>query len=364
MINYKNEHLAYRILNKEKIFKLKKQKTLSKNLDELLKLFSKLNSPLIKDLKIQTVLNLKWVFDYLNRYLLNPDKLNESIDYHKNLIRIYHDLANDNWLHNQKKINLKKDIWTNTRKSFNFMWPKTTKNNNFDLSLKMVIPRVKQICQEMPKNFLKDSKILDSGCGPARYINEFLKYNPKQIIGIDSGQEIIKSNQKRFKNNKKITFKKMRFEKLNFEDNTFDYVNSAGVIHHSKADIGKTIKEHARVLKKEGYFFVFIVGKGGLQLKLWEFVRRLLNNENISEVYNYLNGKVSPLRIQGILDHSFGEYQETDRKQFEKILKQNFKFVKRIKGIEGVDCTPELYKSDKFFKERFGTGDLRYICKK
>ena len=359
-----HEHSAYRILKKEKIFKSKKQKNLSKNLDELLELFSKLNSPLIKDLKIHTVLNLKWVFDYLNRYLVNPNKLNESIDYHKNLIRIYHDLAKDNWIYNQKKINSNKDIWKNTRKSFNFMWPRTTKNKNFNLSLKMVIPRVKQICQEMPKNFLKNSKILDSGCGPARYVNEFLKHNPKQIIGIDEGIDIIKSNKLRFKYNKKVTFKKMRFENLKFEDNTFDYVNSAGVIHHSKNTISKTIKEHSRILKKGGYFFVYIAGNGGLQMKLWKFVRRLLNNENINDVYNYLNEKISPLRLQGILDHSFSEYQETDRNHFERILKQNFKVIKRIKGIAGTDCTPELYKSDKFFKERFGDGDLRYICKK
>jgi len=30
----------------------------------------------------------------------------------------------------------------------------------------------------------------------------------------------------------------------------------------------------------------------------------------------------------------------------------------------GADLTPEIYKRDKFYKKRFGEGDLRYICKK
>lgn len=358
------EHLAYRILKNDKIYNKKSTNSISKNLDELLDLFKKINSPLIKDLKIFVVLNLKWEFDYINRYLLDPSILNNSVNYYKRIIEIYTNLSKDNWIYNRKKINSGEDIWINTRKSFNFMWPKTTKSKYFNLSLKMVAPRVKQIATALPKNYLKDSVVLDSGCGPARYIKEFLKYNPKKVIGIDSGKKIIIENQKRFKKQKNTHFSFGRFEMLDFQNETFDFVNSAGVIHHAKADIAKTIKEHARVLKKGGYFFVFIVGKGGLQLKIWEFVRRLLNNENINDVYSFLNNKISPLRIQGILDHSFGEYQETERSYFEKVLKKNFRLIKRIKGVEGADCTPELYKKDKFFKQRFGTGDLRYLCRK
>lgn len=94
------------------------------------------------------------------------------------------------------------------------------------------------------------------------------------------------------------------------------------------------------------------------------YSNKLVNDEDIKKIYNFLDNKISPLRLQGILDHSFGEYQQTDRKAFETILKKNFRVIKRIKGIKGADCTPELYKDDNFFKKRFGTGDLRYLCKK
>ena len=46
------------------------------------------------------------------------------------------------------------------------------------------------------------------------------------------------------------------------------------------------------------------------------------------------------------------------------MLKRYFKSFRRVKGVLGADCTPEIYKKDKYFRKRFGDGDLRYICKK
>ena len=155
-----------------------------------------------------------------------------------------------------------------------------------------------------------------------------------------------------------------RILKLKFKSESFDLVVSSGVLHHSKNPIEKSIKEHARVIKKGGYFFVFIVGTNGTQLKMWEFCRNLLEDVDINYVFNYLSTKISPLRLQGFLDHSYGEYQETKRSDFEKMLKRYFRSFRRVKGVLGADCTPEIYKKDKYFKKRFGDGDLRYICKK
>ena len=48
----------------------------------------------------------------------------------------------------------------------------------------------------LPKNFLHNSTILDSGCGPGRYIKVMLKYNPSMIYGMDQGHDIINANKK------------------------------------------------------------------------------------------------------------------------------------------------------------------------
>lgn len=65
-----------------------------------------------------------------------------------------------------------------------------------------------------------------------------------------------------------------------------------------------------------------------------------------------------------MLDHCYGEYKQTDRILFEKMLKKNFSKLEKISGINGADVTRETFKNDKFFKTRFGSGNLRYLCKK
>ncbi len=64
------------------------------------------------------------------------------------------------------------------------------------------------------------------------------------------------------------------------------------------------------------------------------------------------------------MDHGFSSYFHTDRSDFEKLLKNNFKEIIRVPGVPGIDVTEELFQDDKYFNLRFGSGNLRYICRK
>jgi len=361
-VNKTEEYFAYRILKNDKIYK--KNISEKNKFEKLLKLLKPLNSEFFNDLKIWLVLLVKWEFDYLNRFLLNPNLLNVSLDNYIRLSKILINLSRNNWISNININRRKIDEWARTNKSFNFMWPRNTKGKIYNISKNIITPRVKQYVEMLPKNFLYNSTILDSGCGPGRYIKAMLKYNPSMIYGMDQGRDIINANKKKFSKNKKTKFVVGDVSRLNFKNNSFDLVVSSGVLHHSKNKIPASIKEHSRVLKKNGFMFVFIVGSSGMQLRMWEFCRNLLEDVDIKYVYNHLKNKISPLRLQGFLDHSYGEYQETTRLDFEKMLKKNFSKIYRVAGIPGADCTPEVYKNDKYFKSRFGDGDLRYLCRK
>jgi len=322
------------------------------------------NNKFFIELKINSVLKLKWYFDYLNNYLKNPKYIQRIIKDINIEILLYKNLYLSNWIKKENFKFKKNDKWRLTKKSFDFMWVKNTnKKSNFNLSKKIVEPRVKQILSMMPKNFIRNKNILDSGCGPGRYIDIIKSFNPKIIYGVDQGEKIINQNKARFKN-KNIFFKKNDFTKLPFKNNFFDFIISAGVLHHSKTSLDKLMKEHQLKLKKNGYMFVFIKSTGGLELKLWKFYRVIFNNIPIELTARYLENKINPLRLQGFLDHCYGEYKEVSRKKFELILKKYFKKISRVSGIPGLDVTPEVYKNDKYFKERFGDGDLRYLLKK
>ncbi len=358
-MNRLNEILAYKRINHKPI-----KKKINFNL--LYQLIKKLNDPIFIELKILMILTVHWHFDYLAKTYQNPKKLDKSLSYWFEIFSIFSNLSKHNWIIREKKKNTKIDIWKQTRKSFNYMWPKTTEKSNYDASAVMAELRVNQIMKKILKsNYKMENKvILDSGCGPGRYIEKMLKFKPKQIIGIDSGFEIIKKNKKKFKNLKNIKFIKANINKLPIKNKKIDILISAGVLHHVGHTIESLVKDHARVIKDGGHFFVFIVGKGGQELDLWKFCRKVMRNIDIKEVFLRLKNNISPLRIQGILDHSYGEYIETSRIKFEKILIKYFRKIEKIDGIYGADVTVKTFKKDRYFKKRFGTGNLRYLCVK
>jgi ubiquinone/menaquinone biosynthesis C-methylase UbiE len=361
--NFKRrEFLAYEFLNVDKVIFKKNVK-----LEEFSKLLNKLpNNEFFVEMKINIVLNIMWHFDYLNNYLEDPKKLQSTIDQLYYCASIYKNFNRSNWIKNHGMGKKSINRWDKTRHAFNYMWTRTTQKNDYNKSKKMVEPRVKQIVAMLPggPKWLKNKQILDSGCGPGRYIDCIKKYKPKSIHGLDNGADIIKKNKLKFKKNKNISFSTNNFKKLKFKDNSFDFIFSVGVLHHCEVPIRKLMTETHRVLKKNGMFFVFIQSSGGLQLKLWKFFRNIMNNIDISYVESFLKNKINPLRIQGLLDHSYGELQPITRKDFEKYLKTKFKTIKRVPGIPGADVTPEIYKNDKYYKYRFGDGNLRYLLTK
>ena len=99
--NKYEEYFAYRILDNEKIIKkILTKDNYNKLFDKLLFLLKPLQSPFFDDLKIWIVLQIKWEFDYLSRYLSNPLHLNKSIRKYIEIVEIYINLAKNNWIEN------------------------------------------------------------------------------------------------------------------------------------------------------------------------------------------------------------------------------------------------------------------------
>ena len=369
MINL-NEILAYKEQNSNLDYKnsknIKKRNT-SYCFNYLSNLLQKNQSPLFSELKIIIVLTVKWHFDYLAKTRNDPDQIKNSIIYWIETASIFGDFAKKGWIKSySSKKQRKNDIWKVTKKAFNFMWPKNTNDEKFYASKILAELRIKQVVNMISKEkkYFANKVILDSGCGPGRYMDVMLKYSPEQIIGIDSGKSIITENKKKFKKSKNVKFVHSTIDKLKIKNNSIDFLISAGVLHHTKTSMEKLIKEHARVIKEEGHFFVFIAGSGGMELELWRFCRNVMASVDMALPFNMLNNKISPMRLQGLLDHSYGEYKSTNRKKFEVMLKKNFSKIIKIDGVNGADVTPKTFSNDKYFIKRFGSGNLRYLCVK
>lgn len=322
--------------------------------------------PFSYELFPQIVINIKWKFDYLTNIRANPLLIIKDLIYWHEQAEMFIKFQEEEWI-NDKDININFQKINNIE-AYNFMWPKSlSKKEKFNSSKKIAELRVNQIYELSKSKFNIDpfyqKSILDSGCGPGRYVDAVSKFNPKKIIGLDSGEEIIKKNKKNFQNDI-ISFIHGNSINLPFKDNEFDFVLSAGVLHHVDMPIEKTLPEHSRILKDNGLFFIFLAGESGVELDVWDFCHKLLESIPIEMLHGRYDNSINHLRLQGILDHGFSSYFHTNRDKFEKLLKMNFRKIERVPGVQGIDVTKELFKDDEFFEQRFGSGNLRYICKK
>ena len=333
-------------------------------LDKLLRLSQQVPSKFLRKLKPAIVISLKWKFDYLFKTLESPFEMEADVAQWIRMLEIFKRLGHLGWFE-MEDLSLKVDAWDRTAQGFDLGWTTTTEGERFKASRPIAKERTDQFLEMLGgPGYIKGKDILDSGCGPGRYIDVLREYDPKSITGMDQGVRLIEVLKDRFKEDSRVEIVKGTCEKLEFSDNSFDFVLSNGVIHHTSADLKTMLEDHARVLRPGGAMFIMLVGKGGLELKIWEFLRNFLNDVPLQEMIGFFDKSISPLRMQGIVDHMYGEYQETSQEQFESWCAGTFTRIERVAGVEGLDVTRELYQHDPYYTARFGCGNLRYLCYK
>jgi ubiquinone/menaquinone biosynthesis C-methylase UbiE len=338
---------------------------LNKELDTLIELSRIVESTLVQKMKPFIALSLKWKFDFLCKTLGSPFELKDDVRYWIKVIEMLKTLGDQEWFDIADNKAQAKEPWVRTAEGFDLGWTTTTDGERYEISRKIAKERLDQIIEMLGgSEYIKGKEVLDSGCGPGRYVDILSHYGPKTIVGLDQGARLINVLNERFKGDPRIEIVHGTCEKLTFPDESFDFVISNGVMHHTPSNLQTMIKDHARVLRKGGVMFIMLIGKGGLELKMWQFLRNFLYDVPLEVMLETFGSCISPLRLQGVVDHMYGEYQETSRDEFESWCSSIFTRIERVPGIAGLDVTPELYEDDSYFHVRFGCGQLRYLCYK
>ncbi|MBI5305973.1 class I SAM-dependent methyltransferase [Candidatus Wolfebacteria bacterium] len=136
--------------------------------------------------------------------------------------------------------------------------------------------------REKPFDLLIDFKsllkmdVLEIGVGNGSNA-QLLAGNAKSFTGIDITDYAIKSVKKRFEIfNLPGRIIKMDAEKLDFPNNSFDFVWSWGVIHHS-SNTEKILKEIQRVLRQNGKAIIMVYYKGWWNYYCMGFIKGIIS---------------------------------------------------------------------------------------
>ena len=127
----------------------------------------------------------------------------------------------------------------------------------------------------------------------------------------------------------------------------------------------KAYKEVYRVLKPGGYLWLYTDGGGGIRDVTLDLSQKILSN--IDKTYVIEKIKEAGLvynKEYHLGDGMNAEYRHTTYKKITKMLsKIGFENFRQLNGGFYTDFDKPFYK-DKFFNEKFGSGDLRILCQK
>ena len=312
------------------------------------------------------ILNLrveKIFIDKKNKYG-SPTKIAKK--YLKNLLNLIEDLKTFDEYGKKiiiKKIKFKREI--EHKKLFEKLWT----NYSFEQYKKERLTRyLKRIKINKLQSLIKRKKIIDFGCGHGNFLIACYLTGAEHCVGIDYGKGSIN-----YGNNilKKLSIKKNKIKllvksvyKSNQRNNFFDFGILNGVFHHLENE-SIALKEIHRVLKPNGYLWIYVRGGGGLSDSILDMSQNILRTIDKNFVVNQINSLGLTTNKEYHLNDGLNAlYRRRTlpelKKQFKRIGFYNFK---QLKGGYKTDYDKPFYK-DKYFKEKFGSGDLRILCKK
>ena len=214
-------------------------------------------------------------------------------------------------------------------------------------------------------DLIKNKSVLDMGCGSGRFTIALAQLGAQMVTGIDLGKTGISIGRKISEklNLKNIKFLEGNVNSLPFENDSFDFVFSKGVLHHT-GNLNKGLDEYHRVLKKGGNGFLYLYGSGGLfwnsRIKMRE-VMKLIPMNYANNILKFLG---MPSKRYIFVDSWYVPIEEhVERKQLENYLtSQNYSKIEKVQHT-GTDNLNSM-SNQLYSKELWGDGELRYFLTK
>jgi ubiquinone/menaquinone biosynthesis C-methylase UbiE len=257
----------------------------------------------IRDCHINRVLIAVFLFDFLdnlrknnfpdNWFVILENELTKLINLLSNIADVF-DLS-PNLSEFMEQSSQYTNIQERTGEVYFNLWKNFRNEDYHDETYKILNERFE-------KNNISVSNIecaLDDGCGSGRYTYALNKIGCKKIWGVDiSPNSIAFAKHNNDLKNKNVQFLTCSVLELPFEDETFDFVFSNGVLHHT-IDTEQGLNEIYRVLKKDGKCWLYLYGgKNSFFWDVVDFCRNLLSEipqhytQMVMNVFGYPPGRI------------------------------------------------------------------------
>lgn len=232
---------------------------------------------------------------------------------------------------------------------------------------------IKPIEERFEKNnidlsIFKGKKCLDAGCGSGRGTIFMLRNGAAHVTSIDINDKLVASTEKwaRQFGYDNVDVKLMSALNIQMENESFDVVFCNGVLHRTE-DPDKGLEEIARVLKPGGKMFLYILGSGGVNFHLIDWIRDVLSGEDVSYSLSLLH--LAGLSVTEVACHADDWFNYYFRRYTADDLKARLDEL----GLDNLDLLQEGTVYDTSYKRSvaddnqkgyFGEGDLRFFATK
>lgn len=213
------------------------------------------------------------------------------------------------------------------------------------------------------KTFFADKRCFDGGCGTGRFAVAMAELGAGQVVAADLGEESLKFARHMF-DQYGLTNIELVVQDVTdlgrWADDTFDFVVSNGVLHHT-SEPENGIKEHFRITKPRGTFWLYLYGAGGIFWHVYDQLRDSLGAISVAEAKSILGtfGLREGL-IYTFLDNVFAPRRYFYTSDVVALLQEVGDFtVTNLKGSSEIDDT-EILLSTQFGQVIYGPqGEVR-----
>lgn len=264
---------------------------------------------------------------------ISTDKLNDDIERMSDLFgSLWKKRYNDKVLDSQKVI---KNLFS---------------NNNIDLPA-----------------LIKNKNVIDIGCGSGRFAIALAQLGAKKVTAIDinlQGLDTAKSFSEEC-GIKNIEFVKHNVLDLPFDDESFDFVFSKGVLHHT-GNLEKGINEYSRVLKKNGHGFLYLYANGGIYWESRKKMREVMQLIPMDFTIKVLDLIGMPARRTIFVDSWYVPVEDYVTSEFvqEKFSSFGYREIKRMKSNRPFELDKIVLENNGWARDIWGEGELRYFLTK